>query len=135
LPLALCQPDRLSGCRTFFAAERLSPSSRERVRVAVFEWEFEEDDIIRVEWEDFEVEGEITPSKEGDFFDWEVADQYVVRNGRWVDTYVPVEGKYAAWWGRGHVEIISADSPEQARQIFLARIIQTCANKEASGCV
>ena len=38
-------------------------------RVAVFEWEFEEDDIFGVEWEDFEVEGEITPSKEGDFFE------------------------------------------------------------------
>jgi hypothetical protein len=89
-------------------------------RAAVFEWEVERDDIIR-EWEDFEVEGEITPSKEGDTFSWEVRDQYIVRNGRWVDTDVPVEGKYAVWWGSAHVEIIFADGPEQARQIFLQR--------------
>ena len=91
-------------------------------RAAVFEWEvdFEDFEDFRVE-EDFEVEGEITPSKEGDTFDWEVGDQYIVRDGRWVDTYVPVEGKYAVWWGSGHVEIISADGPEQARQIFLQR--------------
>jgi hypothetical protein len=90
-------------------------------RAAVFEWDDIIDDDSDIEWEDFEVEGEITPSKEGDTFDWEVGDQYIVRNGRWVDTDVPVEGKYAVWWGSGHVEIISADGPEQARQIFLQR--------------
>jgi hypothetical protein len=91
-------------------------------RAAVFEsYDIIDDDIIDIEWEDFEVEGEITPSKEGDTFDWEVRDQYIVRNGRWVDTDVSVEGKYAVWWGSGHVEIITADGPEQARQIFLQR--------------
>ena len=33
LPLALWRLDRLSCCRTLFAAERLSPSARERVQL------------------------------------------------------------------------------------------------------